>query len=621
MKKILSILSALILLASCGGDKPVPEPENPVPVAPTGLVLHGSTENGLTFQWDAMQYADSYAWELQQGGTKVKEGTTKNRNVIITGLTKATDYRFGVKAANENGSSSVAWVDARTAGTVDPDPPAPPSGTVAYEDFAIPSHEEEDGLARAFPGAEGGGMYVTGGRGGEVYHVTNLKDSGDGSLRDGITNRNMDASGDFVPRTIVFDVAGIIALQSRIQVKGAKSTNRANLTIAGQTAPGGGICLKNYTVNVDADNVIIRFIHFRLGDEGPNAGDSEDCIWGRYHTGIILDHCSMSWSIDECASFYANEYFTMQWCILTESMNDSAHSKGSHGYGGIWGGKDASFHHNLLANHHSRNPRIDHPEIYPKSGGVFDWSRRGNVDLRNLVVYNWGDNSSYGGEGGHFNFVNCFYKPGPDSRDRHYFVDAYSIYSSSKTDYGYPSLYLSGNLHAGHDDISENNTVHGVYFHEATSYAIPAGYSFAASPHPVSGASGPAYVTTHTAEKALEQVLAYGGDILHRDSVDDRAVEGVRKNTGKIINTPADVGGWPEYGATPEELAQSADGDGDGIPDAVEDAFGLNRTSADDGAARTLDKHGRYTNLEMYLHYLVKDIVTAQNKGGSYTQL
>ena len=605
MRKILSILCAMTLLASCGGDKPVPEPENPVPAAPTGLVLHGSTETSLTFQWETAEYATSYAWELLRSGAKVQEGTTRNRNTVVSGLAKATDYRFGVKAVNDNGASSEIWIDARTEGTVDPVVP-PQTGTKAYEEFAIPAWEE-DGIARAFPGAEGGGMYTTGGRGGKVIHVTNLNDSGAGSLRAALAEKGA--------RTIVFDVAGIIELQSRIQIK------EGNLTIAGQTAPGGGICLKNYTVNVDADNVVIRFVHFRLGDEGPNAGDSEDCIWGRYHQGIILDHCSMSWSIDECASFYANEYFTMQWCMLTESMNDSAHSKGAHGYGGIWGGKDASFHHNLLANHHSRNPRIDHPEIYPKSGGEFDWSKRGNVDLRNLVVYNWGDNSSYGGEGGHFNFVNCCYKPGPDSKDRYYFVDAYSIYSSSKTNYGYPSLYLSGNVHAGHDDISENNTVHGVYFHEAGSYAIPAGYSFASSPFAVTGASAPAYVTTHSAEKALEQVLAYGGDVLHRDSVDDRAVEGVKRNTGKIINTPAEVGGWPVYAATDAELAAVKDTDGDGIPDAVEDAFGLDKASAADGAEKTLDKFGRYTNLEMYLHYLVKDIVTAQNQGASYTQL
>ncbi len=496
-------------------------------------------------------------------------------------------------------------------GTKDnPEPdPTPATPTVSYGDFRIPS-VEEDGVARAFPGAEGGGMYTTGGRGGAVIHVTNLNDSGAGSLREAVGKKGA--------RTIVFDVAGIIELQSRIQI------SEGDVTIAGQTAPGGGICLKNYTVNINADNVIVRFLHFRLGDEGPNAGDSEDCIWGRYHSNIILDHCSMSWSIDECASFYANEYFTLQWCILTESMNDSAHSKGAHGYGGIWGGKDASFHHNMLANHHSRNPRIDHPEIYPKSGdGSFDWSKRGNVDLRNLVIYNWGDNSTYGGEGGHFNLVNNYYKPGPSSvKDRYYFVDAYSVYSSSKVNYGYPGLYMDGNIHTSHDDLSENNLVHGVYFHEASSYTLPAGYAFQKQAYPLAGpASAAVYTTTHSAEAGKDAVLDYAGDRLHRDSVDDRAVEQFCTNTGKVINTPSEVGGWPSYSASAQELAAVKDTDGDGIPDAVEEAWGLDKGSASDGAAVSLDSKGRYTNLEMYLHYLVRDIVAGGNAGGTYVKL
>ena len=289
MKKELSILAAVCLFVSCGGEKPEPEPVNPVPATPTGLVLHGATETSLTFQWDAMQYATSYEWELKQGDQSVKNGTADGkRNVTISGLTKATEYQFGVKSFNANGRSAMNWISARTAGTVDPPQPPQPQ-TMAYEDFSIPG-SEENGVARAFPGAEGGGMYTTGGRGGTVIHVTNTNDRGPGSLRAALTAKGA--------RTVVFDVAGIIELESKIQIK------EGNLTVAGQTAPGGGICLKNYTVNIDADNVIFRFVHFRLGDEGPSAGDSEDCIWGRYHKNIILDHCSMSWSIDECASFY-----------------------------------------------------------------------------------------------------------------------------------------------------------------------------------------------------------------------------------------------------------------------------------------------------------------------------
>ena len=601
---------------SGGGDNP----EAAKPSAPTGLKIHKAEETSLQFQWDDMQGATSYDYTLALDGAVLQEGNVKTRNAVLSGLAKATTYTFTVYSLAKDFKSSGSSISAKTAGTADPDPGPGPSGVkVTYADFGIPASEDADGEPRAFPGAEGGGMYTTGGRGGEVYHVTNLNDSGQGSLRDGITNRNTDTNGEYIPRTIVFDVAGIINLQSKIQINGSKSVSRANLTIAGQTAPGGGICLKNYTVNVNADNVIIRFLHFRLGDEGPNAGDSEDCIWGRYLTGIVLDHCSMSWSIDECASFYGNEYFTMQWCILTESMNDSAHSKGSHGYGGIWGGKDASFHHNMLANHHSRNPRIDHPEIYPKNNGVFDWSKRGNVDLRNLVIYNWGDNSTYGGEGGKYNLVNCYYKPGPSTaKDRYYFIDAYSVYSSSKVNYGYPLLYMNGNIHTAHDDLSENNLVHGVYFHEASSYSLPAGYSFQASAYPIGGPGGKAiYTTTHSAEEGKDAVLEWAGDRLHRDSVDERAVSGFKSNTGKIINTPADVGGWPSYSGTTVK-----DTDKDGIPDDIEDAWGFDKNDASDAGAYTIDStRKRYTNLEMYLHYLVKDIVAGGNQSGIYTKL
>ncbi len=622
MRKELLTVCALsgLLFFACGGKEdpvdPIP-PVTAVPHAPTNLKLHKATETSLQFQWDNVPTATSYAWELQKDGAKVKEGTSGTRNATIDGLTKATDYKFGVKAINAGGASTMTWTDARTEGTVDPVDPTPTPSDQYYADFSIPE-AEEDGIARAFPGAEGGGMYTTGGRGGKVLHVTTLQDTGsEGSLRWAVNQSGA--------RTVVFDVAGIIELSDYIRVK------NGDLTIAGQTAPGDGICLKNYTFNIDADNVIIRFIHFRLGDEGPKAGDGEDCVWGRYHSNIILDHCSMSWSIDECASFYANENFTLQWSILTESMNDSAHSKGAHGYGGIWGGKNASFHHNLLANHHSRNPRIDHPEIYPDKGKytyVFDLSKRGNVDLRNLVIYNWGDNSSYGGEDGHFNFVNCFYQPGPNSKDRHYFVDAYKDYSREVRDqngektgekltihYAYPVLYMSGNHHAKYSDITGSNSS-GIYWHNGGSAEL------AATPFTIQGAEGKsAYATTHPVSEGKDAVLDWAGDRLHRDSVDERAVDGVKNNTGRIINTPSDVGGWPAYSANDEQLSRVKDSDADGMPDWFEEQFGLGKSNKDDAAAITLDKNGRYTNLEMYLHYLVKDIVAAQNAGGTYTKL
>ena len=472
MRKELTLLAlASLLLAACGGEKEDPDPVTPdAPSKPTNLKLHKAEEMSLTFQWGLVEGATSYSWELHQGGMKVKEGSEKGRNVMISGLTKATEYRFGVQAVNAGGKSSMEWIDARTDGTVDPDPPTPPSGQY-YEQFSIPA-AEEDGVARAFPGAEGGGMYTTGGRGGKVYHVTTKEDTGTkGSLRWAVNQ-----SG---PRTVVFDVAGVIELKSDLKI-----TN-GDLTIAGQTAPGDGICLKNYTTNIAADNVIIRFVRFRLGDEAPwteqqikeNKADGEDALWGRYQKNIVLDHCSMSWSIDETASFYANAQMTMQWCIIAESMKSCRlHSKGDHGYGGIWGGKNASFHHNLLAHHQNRTPRFDHQYLYDENDVSTD-TYRGNVDYRNCVNYNWGTgNGCYGGEGGHFNLVNNYYRKGPDSNDKKYFIEADGGYSTKVKEngvevtkyfpYDWPYLYLSENYNheypSGHSSYPD-----GIYWKKA----------------------------------------------------------------------------------------------------------------------------------------------------------
>ena len=299
MRKELTLMALFaLILAACGGkEDPVVVPDTPkAPSAPANVKLHKATETSLQFQWDAVEGAASYSWELQKDGAKVKEGTAGTRNATVTELTKATNYRFGVKAVNAGGSSSMTWVDARTEGTDEPDPPTPPSGQY-YEQFSIPA-AEEDGVARAFPGAEGGGMYATGGRGGKVYHVTSLEDNNtNGTLRYGIENAER-------PLIIVFDVAGTIALQKQLQIK------KGNLTIAGQTAPGDGICLKNYTVRIQASNVIFRFLRFRMGDEKKTEADALQVMEKYGDTDanllerIIIDHCSVSWSTDECASFY-----------------------------------------------------------------------------------------------------------------------------------------------------------------------------------------------------------------------------------------------------------------------------------------------------------------------------
>jgi hypothetical protein len=257
----------------------------------------------------------------------------------------------------------------------------------------------------AFPGAEGHGRYVTGGRGKTVVHVTNLNNSGTGSFRSAVSSSN---------RIVVFDVAGVIALTSDLTIKD-------NITILGQTAPSPGITIRYYTVQPGANN-IIRFIRFRRGQE-KNVNDGADATWQRNKTGIILDHCSFSWSIDEVASFYDNNNFTMQWCTIGESLVHSGHKKGPHGYGGIWGGKLASFHHNYIAHVANRSPRFNGAR-YNWSGytsnklySQYQWKntlQAENVDFRNCVIYN--TNGCYGGPGGgQINMVGNFYKSGPNN--------------------------------------------------------------------------------------------------------------------------------------------------------------------------------------------------------------
>lgn len=633
---ILYVAMALLVMACANKENMAQGGSGQAPDVPSGVKLNRSTETSLIFQWNQVSGADSYEWELLKGTSvsKKSESPTKNANAIISGLQKATSYSFHVRALS--GSAASDWsslITATTDGATDPgtdpgtdpetdpgtDPTTDPVSDELYAAFDIPS-VEEDGVARAFPGAEGGGMYTTGGRGGVVYHVTNLNDNGPGSLRYGLA-----LSG---KRTIVFDVAGTIALSSKLNV------TKGDVTIAGQTAPGDGICLKNYTFGIAANNVIVRFIRCRMGDEQKTEDDAMQVMGkGTIYNNIIIDHCSMSWSTDECGSFYGMKNFSLQWCILSESLRNSVHGKGSHGYGGLWGGENASFHHNLLAHHDSRNARIDHD---------YTSKEKGPVSLVNNVIYNWKGNSTYGGESINntgtyrkYNFVGNYYKPGPATPSNHiWFIDPTTSCDNcsnpNKTSFPEGSVivpghfYLSGNSMDGYASMSSDNWT-GLSKNNLASQ-IKSSSVFTYS-------DNPSYISIQPAQDAFDVVLEYAGASFRRDAIDTRVSNetkekkytytGSNGSTGGLIDTQTDVNdgtwvnGWPVYDAHGEKIADS---DQDGMPDWFEEQFGLDKTK-DDSAVKYLDKNGRYTNLEMYLHYLVKDIVKGGNTNSDYKKL
>ena len=619
---ILLAFAVMCAFVSCGGNGNSDVPVSKAPAVPSGITLHSKTETSLSFQWDAVSDATGYEWKLLQGSETIKESTSVNRNAVIYGLTKNTTYKFAVRSvAGDQHSEYSSFLEATTEGQEEPPvPPQPPVSKIEYSEFKIPAGEE-DGVPRAFPGAEGGGAFVTGGRGGQVIHVTNLNDSGGGSLRAALNTKG--------PRTIVFDVAGIIELKSTLKIE----SGYGDVTIAGQTAPGKGICLKNYTFRINASNVIIRFIHCRMGDECK----TEDDAMNLYTSGndiqdVIIDHCSLSWSTDECGSFYGMTNFSLQWCILSEGLRNSIHGKGKHGYGGIWGGSNATYHHNILAHHDSRNPRFDHDYVS---------TLKGPVDFVNNVIYNWGDNSSYGGESANetntykqYNIVGNYYKPGPaTASSKHRFIDPWTKDCSNCTKATGCStivpghFYMTGNVMAGNDEADAGKTSDNWTGTTADSDVI--GKIKSASPFYWLGKA--AVMTIHTAEDAFRKVLDHAGASLDRDDVDVRIARETRNgtythkgsngSTNGFIDSQSDAGGWPSYSATSQQLERVADSDKDGIPDYYEELFGLDKDRASDADAKSLDTKGRYTNLEMYLHYLVRDIISAQNEGGSYKKL
>ena len=467
----------------------------------------------------------------------------------------------------------------------------------------------------AFPGAEGFGRYAEGGRGGKVYHVTTLEDS----PQEGTLRYAVEQSG---PRTVVFDVAGTIFLKAPLRI------TKGYLTLAGQTAPGEGICIARYPVTIRAEHVIVRYLRFRVGNE--SEGDP-DGLGSSESRNLIIDHCSVSWSVDETCSVYGGENLTVQWCLVSESLRNAGHVKGRHGYGAIWGGAYASFHHNLLAHHDSRTPRL---------GPHQSTQTREHMDMRNNVIYNWAGGGCYGGEGMQANIVNNYYKPGPATprespvsyricgigiRTTRYVTRPDGSFNGWKPmEHVWGKFYVDGNVVEGNEEVTRDNWTKGIYaqidpngcdgtYTEETKRSMHLHEPLETD-----------VVTTHTAEEAYRLVLEQAGCSKQRDAIDRRIVEETRTGTATyrgsisddaeqspgLIDVQTDV--MPEGADSPwcplsdggVKRKALRDTDGDGMPDWWERNEGLDPRNAADGNY-VIDVTTGYTNLERYLNNLI----------------
>jgi pectate lyase len=438
----------------------------------------------------------------------------------------------------------------------------------------------------AFPGAEGYGRFTTGGRGGIIIIVTNLNDRGEGSLRDAVNVKGA--------RTIVFAVAGTIHLESILQIK------NGDLTIAGQTAPGDGICIADFPVTFRCHNLIVRFIRFRMGDKNQKGGmidgnGGDDAFGGTHCRNVIIDHCSMSWSTDEVFSVYGGDSTTLQWNLIAEPLNYSYHfEKGDsgyehHGFGAIWGGFHSSFHHNLFVHCGNRTPRFDGIRNIPSE----------NCDYRNNVIYDWSSNNIYAGEGGNYNIVNNYFKYGPSTSEK---VKSRIVNPYKRADISFGKFFLSGNYVDGYPDVTANNSK-GVAMNEGNADDKRLALLTSALPYEP--------VITQNAQEAYESVLLQAGvTVPARDTLDQRFINDVRNRTGRMIDVQ---GGFP-HGTAYEMTVNawptlrpgipSSDSDGDSMPDEWEKKNGLDPQNAQDASAYKLDKN--YTNIELYINSLVK---------------
>ncbi len=408
----------------------------------------------------------------------------------------------------------------------------------------------------AFPGAEGFGATTPGGRGGKVIAVTNLSDDGPGSFR-----AACEADG---PRIVVFRVSGLITLTRKLIIK------NPYITIAGQTAPGDGICLRNFTFVIATHDVVVRYLRSRLGDLTAQEDDSITLATGAKN--VVIDHCSATWSIDEDLSLAGDvSNITIQWCLIAEGLNQSKHAKGPHGYGSLSRANGAvTWHHNLWAHNVSRNPRL---------GDNYGRPPYPTFDVRNNVIYDYGDIASGLTQGVlKVNYVANYIRPGPASRA------TTPIHIGGPSDL---SFYIKGNVFEGNEALSADNS----RFFDPVVIDGKRQVQTVAQPF-----TAPAVITT-SAIGALEAVLStVGASLPRRDSVDARIVAEVRERRGSIINSQQQVGGWPELKAT----LPPKDTDNDGMPDEWEKRYGLNPADPSDA---NLDKdHDSYPNIEEYLN-------------------
>jgi pectate lyase len=419
----------------------------------------------------------------------------------------------------------------------------------------------------AFPGAEGFGANTPGGRGGKTIFVHNLNDSGPGSLREAVNAKG--------PRTVVFRISGIITLKSPLNI------TEPFLTIAGQTAPGDGICIRGNEVSIRTHDVIVRYMRFRPGDISEGEPDGLNVVDSSHD--VIIDHCSATWSIDEDLSPSGNIHnVTVQWSLIAEGLNNSIHHKGPHGYGSlVRASGGVTLHHNLWAHNTQRNPRLG--DNYGKPPFPL-------FDVRNNVMYDYSLACS-GWTGDHLqaNYIGNYIRPGPSSTTKQNII---ALLDTADVTY-----YLEGNVVDGHPQWTKDNAL----LFTGQRPPAPARFKLANKPFETPP------VHTTTAEEALADVLEeVGATLPHRDSVDGRIVSEVKARTGSIIDSQWEVGGWPEY----HSARPPWDRDSDGIPDGWERAHGLNPENAAD--ASTLDAQTGYTNLEIYLNELAKSRMQAK---------